>query len=206
MRKIDIPTIGMLVLALVMMPLGVPVAAADSPPVSGAVQNFIVFDEPVPAPLTPFNTNGEGQRTLEDFRGKVVLVNFWATWCGPCIRELPSIERLHAELAGDRFTVVLISQDRDWKRIGAYLKRLRVAGPESFRDDRLKFSRAMGVGSLPVSAIVDHEGNVVGNLTGHAEWDAPEALELIRHYLDRVAGAERLPVAPQRVGTGFSPE
>ena len=125
----------------------------------------------------------------------------------PAGDELPSIERLHTELGSDRFTVVLISQNRDWKLIGPYLKRLRVAGPESFRDDKLKFSRAMGVGSLPVSALVDHEGNVVGNLAGTAEWDTPEALALVRHYIERMPErAEGPPAGPQRVGTGFSPE
>lgn len=164
-------------------------ASAEPPPISGAVQNFIVHDEPIPGPLTPFENSSGEERTLADFRGKVVLVNFWATWCGPCIRELPSLARLNEKLGGENFTVAIVSQDRDgWKRIEPFLKRrLKVEFEDSFLDEGLKFSRAMQVRSLPVVAIIDPEGNEVGRLVGGAEWDTPEALALIGYYLDEAA-------------------
>ncbi len=164
-------------------PLG---AIADTPPISGSVQNFIVHDSPFPAPDTPFASQNDGEKTLQDMQGKVTLVNFWATWCGPCVRELPSIQRLQAEMAGDDFQVALVSQDRDgYKRIVPFLKRLKIDIPGSFLDEKLKLSRALSVRSLPVSLLLDTEGNEVGRVTGAAEWDTPEALALIQHYIDK---------------------
>ncbi len=165
-------------------------SAEGSPPVSGSVQNFIVFDEPVPAPEESFLAEDGRAWTFEDFRGQVVLVNFWATWCGPCIRELPSIERLQAELGSDAFTVAIVSQDKDgWPRINKFLKRLKVSSPKSFLDEKLVLSRAMQVRGLPVTAILDAEGNEVGRVAGAAEWDTPEAFELVRFYIEQAAAA-----------------
>ncbi len=162
------------------------IAGEGGPPISGSVQNFVAFDEPIAASLTPFSTNGDGERTLEVFRFKVVLVNFWATWCGPCVREMPTISRLEQKLGDEDFTVVIVSQDRDgWKRIEPFLKkRLKLEFENSFLDEGLNFSRAMQVRSLPVVAILDPQGNEVGRLVGGAEWDSPEAIALIQHYID----------------------
>ena len=164
--------------------------AEEKPPVSGSVQNFIVFDEPVPAPEEGFAAEDGREWTFEDLRGQVVLVNFWATWCGPCIRELPSIERLQAELGSDAFTVAIVSQDRaGWPQINKFLKRLKVSSPLSFLDQDLKLSRAMQVRGLPVTAILDAEGNEVGRVAGPAEWDTPEAFELVRFYIEQAASS-----------------
>ncbi len=170
---------------LALLPLG-QVLADGAPPVSGSVQNFIVFDEPVPAPEESFVAEDGRAWTFEDLRGQVVLVNFWATWCGPCIRELPSIERLQAELGGDAFTVAIVSQDRaGWPQINKFLKKLKVSSPLSFLDENLKLSRAMQVRGLPVTAIIDADGNEVGRVAGAAEWDTPEAFELVRFYIEQ---------------------
>ena len=178
------------VIVLAFLPFG-QVYAEATPPVSGSVQNFIVFDEPIPASEETFMAEDGRAWTFEDLQGQVVLVNFWATWCGPCIRELPSIERLQAELGSDAFTVAIISQDRDgWPRINKFLKKLKVSGPLSFLDEDLKLSRAMQVRGLPVTAILDSSGNEVGRVAGAAEWDTPEAFELVRFYIEQAASAE----------------
>lgn len=164
---------------------GSPVARAESPPISGSVQNFIVHEEPLAAPDTVFFSQNDGDKTLADLQGRVTLVNFWATWCGPCVRELPSIQHLQDSMGGDDFTVALVSQDRDgWKRIVPFLKRLKITGPASYLDKKLKLSRALGVSSLPVSLLLDADGNEVGRVVGAAEWDTPEAAALIQHYVD----------------------
>ena len=76
-------------------------------PIEGIMQNFIELDEPVAAPPTPVVSKDEGPITLDRFQGKFVVLNFWATWCGPCIRELPSLHRLNAKFTGGDFAVVL---------------------------------------------------------------------------------------------------
>ncbi len=160
--------------------------AGEDPPISGSMQNFTPFDAPAAAPLIPLSTEENGARTLEYLRGKVVLVNFWATWCGPCVREMPTLARLADRFGGDNFAVAIVSQDRDgWKRIGPFLeKRLNLTFENSLLDEGLKFSRAMQVRSLPVVAILDPEGNEVGRLVSGAEWDSPEAIALLQYYID----------------------
>jgi len=163
-----------------------PSFAGDGPPISGSVQNFVVFENPVPAPQIPLSARAGGEQTLGDYRGKIVVVNFWATWCGPCVREMPTLARLQEKFAGDDFAMVLVSQDRGgWKVIDRFMTKLKLEFPNSLLDDRLKLSRAMQVNSLPVVAILDRQGNEVGRVSGGAEWDAPEAFALVEYYLNR---------------------
>ena len=130
MKKLTKTALIGAVLALTLAAPGV--RAAEGPPISGSVQNFDLRDEPVPMPQTPLQTDGNEARTLADFRGKVLLVNFWATWCSGSWRELPTLERLQAKLGGDNFTVVIVSQDVEgWQVIEPFLKKRRFDFPES---------------------------------------------------------------------------
>lgn len=163
---------------------------ADSgPPIAGQVQNYEPLDPPLAVPDVAVLAKGDGPIMLDRFKGKFVVLNFWATWCGPCIRELPSLERLNTELGGENAQVVLISQDRGgFKQTDRFLRKLKVDFPDNFIDERLKFSRAIGVVSLPTTIFIGPDGMEVGRLVGSAEWDSPEALELINWYIDK-AGA-----------------
>jgi len=159
-------------------------AAADSgPPIAGQVQNYEPVATPVAVPDVTVLDREDGPVTLDRFKGKFVVLNFWATWCGPCIRELPSLARLNTALGGETAQVVLVSQDRGgFKQTNRFLKKLQVDFPDSFIDERLKFSRAIGVVSLPTTILIGPDGKEVGRLVGHAEWDSPEALALIDWY------------------------
>lgn len=166
------------------------VARADSgPPIEGQVQNYEPLDAPLAVPDVTVLAKDDGPITLDRFKGKFVVLNFWATWCGPCIRELPSLQRLNEALGGETAQVVLVSQDRGgFKQTDRFLKKLKVEFPDNFIDERLKFSRAIGVVSLPTTILIGSDGMEVGRLVGSAEWDSPEALELINWYVDK-AGA-----------------
>lgn len=169
-----------------------PVLAESGPPIEGQVQNFEVFREPLEMSDVAVLTKDGGKTTLEQFKGKFVVLNFWATWCGPCLRELPSLERLDAALPDDGAQVVLISQDRGgFKQTERFLKKLDVNFPDNFVDERLKFSRSIGVVSLPTTIIMAPDGKEVGRLVGTAEWDSPEALALVNWYLDQNAKASK---------------
>ncbi len=160
-------------------------AAAASPPKSGWMENFAVAEPGPPAPSGELVGPDRRRTTLDALRGKVVLVNFWATWCGPCIRELPSLKRLHARLGGGRFMVLALSQDRGgWTRITPFLERHGLVGLPVYHDPKSRVARAAGVRGLPTTVLYDRSGRELGRLSGHAEWDSDEALALIRHYLD----------------------
>lgn len=147
------------------------------------MQNFTVAEKGPPAPATEFTGRNGESYTLEKFRGKVVLVNFWATWCGPCVREMPSLERLHARLGGGRFTVLALSQDRGgWARMAPFLEKHGLDGLPAFHDPKAMTARAARVGALPTSVLYGRDGRELGRLTGHAEWDSGEAVALLRHY------------------------
>ncbi len=168
------------------------VSAESGPPIEGQVQNYEAFPEPIETSDVTVLTKDGGKTTLEQFKGKFVVLNFWATWCGPCIRELPSLERLDAALPDDKAQVVLVSQDRGgFKQTERFLNKLNVNFPDNFVDERLKFSRSIGVVSLPTTILIAPSGKEVGRLVGTAEWDSPEALALVNWYLDQDAKASK---------------
>lgn len=161
------------------------VAEDSAPPISGTLTNFTPAESLRPVPETSFVGLDGTKSSLADFRGRVVVLNFWATWCRPCIREMPSLDRLQAELGGQNFSVVLVSQDRNGEdRVPSFLARLGLKHLTSYLDPLHPLFRAFGSRVLPTTILIDTEGNELGRLDGPAEWDRPEALALIRHYLE----------------------
>ncbi|MGE4218440.1 MAG: TlpA family protein disulfide reductase [Alphaproteobacteria bacterium] len=160
-----------------------PVLAADPPGVQRAGQ-FTRIDPPLPAPDTVFLDASGNKRTLADFRGRAVLVNFWATWCAPCVEEMPSLDRLQAKRGGSDFTVLAISEDRGGVKVARpFLEKLGVTRLDLHFDDRMTFARAMGVSGLPTSILIDREGRIVARLLGTREWDSAESIALLGEHL-----------------------
>ena len=166
-------------------------ARADSgPPIEGQVQNYRPLETPLAVPDVPVLDKVGRPVTLDRFKGKFVVLNFWATWCAPCIRELPSLERLNAKLDSENAQVVLISQDRGgFNQTDRFLKKLKVDLPQNFIDERLKFSRAVGVSALPTTILIGPDGKELGRLIGLAEWDSPEGFKLIKWYMEKGSGS-----------------
>ena len=133
-----------------------------------------------------FNDSAGQPVKLSASPGKTVLLNLWATWCAPCVKELPSLDPLQAELGGDRFRVVLVSVDRKGLEVAApFLERVGVRTLRTAADPKSELARAFGTSGLPTSILIGPDGRVLGRMLGDAEWDSPEAKALIRHYLDR---------------------
>ncbi|MGE5537467.1 MAG: TlpA family protein disulfide reductase [Gemmatimonas sp.] len=141
----------------------------------------------LPAPPATFQDADGKDVSIADFRGRVVLLNFWATWCVPCLKEMPSLDRLAGRLGGDDFAVVAVSIDRPgraavepWFRDNG-IEHLRIwLDPQSRAP--FAFRSALGTSSieLPVSILLDREGRIVGVLKGAAEWDSRAAEALVR--------------------------
>jgi len=165
---------------------GLLAAAGDTPsaPEGPFARNFTFSDPPVPAPSAAFQTLDGDAASLGDFKGKVVLVNFWATWCAPCVAEMPALERLHQALVDEGFAVLAISEDRGGAAtVNPFLARLDLQFLPVYLDPKAALGRAFALKGLPTSFLIGRDGNVIAGLVGPAEWDSPAALEFMRHYL-----------------------
>ncbi len=115
--------------------------------------------------------------TLADFRGKPVLVNLWATWCAPCVREMPTLDAL-AQRESATLHVVTVSQDMEPAKVQPFLTERKLANLRAYRDPDLQFSTTMGV-SLPTTILYDRAGKEVWRVTGGLDWAGAEAATLI---------------------------
>ena len=157
---------------------------ASPPSLRGSFGPFVTAPEPKPLDPIAFTAADGSARTLADFAGRVVLLNFWATWCVPCVEEMPALDRLQGALGGPGFEVVALSIDRQGKELVVpFLARLKINRLAVYLDPPGRSMRALGVRGLPTTLLIDRQGREVGRLEGAADWDAPAAQTLIRHYM-----------------------
>jgi thiol-disulfide isomerase/thioredoxin len=194
LKRVVPALVGMVLLAAVVVWFVVPhpavgPVATDSavPPIGGTVAKFSPTDPGRPAPIEPFLDAAGNEVSLHDFGGKVVLLNLWATWCAPCIKELPSLDRLQAQLGSDRFQVVAVSVDRRGaEAVRPYFEKLGIANLPIYAEPKNQLAQSLGLTVLPSTIVVGPHGVMVGHIIGAVEWDAPEAQDLLRFYIDRI--------------------
>jgi thiol-disulfide isomerase/thioredoxin len=132
-----------------------------------------------PAPAAAFEDAEGRDTTLAEFRGRPLLLNLWATWCAPCVVEMPSLDRLAAREQG-RVQVVAISQDLDGRDlVDRFFARTRLTNLEPFLDGDMALMTALGIGTLPTTILYDADGREVWRMTGMAEWDGERARRLL---------------------------
>ncbi len=137
--------------------------------------------DPTPVPATGFTDPDGGAHSLADYRGKVVLLNFWATWCAPCREEMPSLDALQAELGGDDFQVVAIAAGHNPPpAIRKFMTEEKIAHLPVLLDPRQALAREMGVMGMPVTLLIDRDGHEIARLIGGADWSSDTAKALIR--------------------------
>lgn len=147
---------------------------------------FVASASPKPVPQLQFTDKDGRALSLTDFRGKMVLLNIWATWCPPCRKEMPSLDRLQARLGGPEFEVVAVSIDQGNDAlfiVEEFFREIEVKHLRIFLDQTGGAARTVGALGLPVTLLVDRRGRELGRLVGPAEWDSPEAIATIRQYL-----------------------
>ncbi|TIT22246.1 MAG: TlpA family protein disulfide reductase [Mesorhizobium sp.] len=164
-----------MVLIGVLLAFLLPASAAEPP------QNFVVHEAPVPIPEISFEDGNGKPKTLADFHGKVVLLNIWATWCAPCRKEMPTLDRLQAKLGGPDFEVVALSMDRAGPEIvKKFFAEIGIKHLALNIDASGKAMFAIGSVGLPATLLINSDGKEIGRLIGPAEWDAPDMVDFIR--------------------------
>jgi thiol-disulfide isomerase/thioredoxin len=141
---------------------------------------FVYAKSPETLPAIAFE-DGEGRpRTLADFTGKVVLLNLWATWCAPCRKEMPGLDRLQAAAGGPGFEVVALSVDRQGASAARkFLDETQVRNLKLYVDSSSRSLGQLKVTGLPTTILIGRQGQEIGRLAGPAEWDSPDARRLI---------------------------
>lgn len=144
---------------------------------------FIALAHKLPAPAIAFTTRAGVEKHLADFKGSLLLVNLWATWCAPCIREMPSLDRLQQKL-GDKLTILAISQDRRGAAaVDPFLAKTGIKHLKTYLDPKAEATTAFSVAGLPTSFLISRDGMILGRLEGAADWDAPKMVALLERYI-----------------------
>jgi len=154
----------------------------QEPPASLAV---LKLQNPAkPAPQVAFSDVRGQRHALADFKGRYVLLNLWATWCGPCVAELPALATLSRHVPGLRVIAVDVGRDTA-QQADAFLKSHNAERLGTFVDTDIAMVRNFGAYGLPMTALIDPEGNVIAKAEGPAEWATPEAVK----YFKRITGS-----------------
>lgn len=167
--------------AVASAPKELPSGPGANPLSVGQMAAFVFKKAPEEVPEFPFQDHEGKARTLKEWNGKVVLLNLWATWCAPCRKEMPSLDRLQSELGSDKFEVVAVSADKTGVE-GAkkFLDQIKVARLGVFADPTVRIHSGLKAIGMPASILLDAKGREIGRLVGPAEWDSHEAKTLIQ--------------------------
>jgi peroxiredoxin len=146
--------------------------------------NLTVIKKVIPAMDFELQDMDEQKIKLSDYKGKVILLNFWATWCPPCIREMPSMERLHKQVDAEGFKVIAINQMEDADQVFAFTGQLEVDPTfEILFDTTSSVSRDYAVRGLPTTFLIDKEGRIRYRAVGGREFDHPEVIKIIEQLM-----------------------
>ncbi|MQX36607.1 TlpA family protein disulfide reductase [Roseospira navarrensis] len=140
-----------------------------------------------PVQGAPFRNQRGDTVTLDAFRGKVVVLNFWATWCGPCVREMPALDRLQATLGGPRFEVVAVSVDQaSMDTLRGFYRQTGVETLALYHDPGSALAGALKVSGLPTTVILDHEGRELARHMGYMDWDHRRFVDWFKRRISEI--------------------
>ena len=152
---------------------------------TGTLAKFTLAKEPKPLPDLAFTDADDKPVRLADYKGKTVLLNFWATWCAPCVKEMPSLDKLQAEMGKDKFVVLPLSLDGPSKpKVAPFYADRKLANLGIYFDKGKKTMSTLDVSVLPTSVLIDPQGREIGRMEGDADWDKPEAIALMKAAVD----------------------
>ena len=158
-----------------------PRGPGSNPLSQGHMAAFVWKKEPESLPDITFVDGTGATRKLSDWKGRTVLLNLWATWCAPCRKEMPALDRLQVDLGSDAFEVVALSVDRGGADVAKrFLDQIAVQRLGLYIDSSARSSSALKVVGMPTTLLIDSQGRELGRLVGPAEWDTEDAKRLIR--------------------------
>jgi thiol-disulfide isomerase/thioredoxin len=153
---------------------------------------FIPADPPQPAPEISLTDTDGKTLALADLKGKLVVINLWATWCQPCLKEMPSLAEL-PKVLGDGFVLLAVSEDRGGgKTVAPFIEKLGLDKLKVYLDPESKVGHAFSARGLPTSIVIDPKGDVRGRIEGAAEWDQATMLDPLKKLLP-LDGGKKLP-------------
>jgi len=115
---------------------------------------------------------------LQDYRGRFVLLNFWATWCSPCLKEMPDLENAYNEMGQEKLVVLAVGMGESVEKIKAFFNKYGFTFP-LLADNRMKITKLYGVKNIPVTYLIDPDGVVLGRALGVRDWASPDLLAFI---------------------------
>lgn len=146
----------------------------------GDMIRFEIFERSQPTPATAFEDRAGNAVTLASFPGQVILANFWATWCVPCLVEMPALNRLQQRMGSEKFKVITISLDRNgYEVIDPFFAENRIDALEAYLDRSNKLSLEVGAIGLPTTVLIDAQGRWLGRYIGDADWDSDAAVQFL---------------------------
>ncbi|MEC4728794.1 TlpA family protein disulfide reductase [Shewanella sp. D64] len=145
-----------------------------------------ILPQPFPIAVVPFkNTQGEAV-DFSQYKGKILMVNMWATWCPPCVRELPAISRLSEKFDKQEFAVLPISIDLEGKtKVEPFLKELGMGTFNSYYDETQNLSEVFPLDTIPATFILNRDGELIAFVRTFVDWDDKQAAELIQGFIDK---------------------
>lgn len=151
---------------------------------TGSMKRFTFHERPLLAPSAFFEDANGNEASFSDYKGKVILVNLWATWCAPCIKEMPDLNQLQKSLGSEKFEVVLLSENIDGIESSLeFLKNNNISNLSTYLDTNRNIARSLKSNALPTSILINADGYEVGRLIGPAEWNSDEAKALLNHII-----------------------
>lgn len=188
--KHKLATAFMLSSILLGFPIGVvhayPGMQQGAKPVTSTIDLISVLPKAFPIEPAPFNDVDGKAIDFSQYKGKVVMVNVWATWCPPCVRELPAIERLATKFKAEDFALLPISIDADGKQqVQPFLNTLGMAGFNSYYDPEQNLGQVFPLDTIPATFILDQNGQLIAFVRSFVDWDDAKAVSLIQGFIDK---------------------
>lgn len=148
------------------------------------ILNLVARGQAVDLPAFTFLDRDGNQLSLENFRGKVVALHFWATWCFPCREELPTVDALQGDLGGEDFTFVPLSVDRDGAElVSQYYADNGIENLPVYIDEGMDVARALLVNGIPYTILIDREGREIARVLGDRNWSTPDVKVFMQNII-----------------------